>query len=177
MRNANIPWKVNEFIRAETLRVIDGSGKQIGVLKREEALAKAKEEGLDLVEIAPMAKPPVAKIVNLGKFVYSEEKKKRKELRKNKGGELKEIRFSPFIGEADFDTRIKRVKEFLEDKNKVKLVVVFKGRQLGSKKFGYEILAKVVKDLGDSVHMDSEPKFIGRYLGMTVSPTAKRTNK
>ena len=90
---------------------------------------------------------------------------------------MKEIRFSPFIGEADYDTRVRRVREFLTDKDKVKLTVVFKGRQLGSKAFGYGLLDKIVKELGDATHVDSEPKFFGRHLSMVISPTAKKGPK
>lgn len=174
MRNKNIPWKVNEEIRSESLRVIDSEAKQVGVLTRAEALEKAREAGLDLIEIAPLAKPPVAKIVNLGKFLYQEEKRKKKEARKTKGGDVKEVRFSPFIGEGDYQTRLVRVKEFLGEKNKVKAVVVFKGRQLGSKSFGYGMLGRVIKDLGEgTVNVDMEPKFLGRHLVMIISPRSK----
>ena len=135
---------------------------------------KAREAGLDLVEIASNAKPPVAKIVNLGKFIYQEEKKRRISQKKVKGGDVKEVRFSPFIAENDYNTRLERVKEFLEDRNKVKLTVVFKGRQMGSRQFGYNLLAKTIKDLGkETVHIDMEPKFIGRHLIMIISPIAK----
>lgn len=173
MRKGNINLRVNEEIRAPELRVIGEDGKQIGLLERAVALSKAREAGLDLVEIAANAKPPVAKIVNLGKFIYQEEKKKRAGAKKAKGGDVKEIRFSPFIAENDYNTRLERVKEFLAEKNKVKLTVVFKGRQMGSRGFGYELLGKTVKDLGEAVHVDMEPKFIGRHLIMTISPIAK----
>lgn len=174
MRNKYIPWKVNEEIRAEELRVVDSEGKQVGVISRQEALAKAKEAALDLIEIAPLAKPPVAKIVNLGKFLYAEEKRKKAEAKKTKASELKEIRFSPFIAENDYATRLARVKEFLGEKNKVKAVVVFKGRQLGSKPFGYQLLGRVIKDLGEgTVSIDMEPKFLGRHLVMIISPRTK----
>jgi translation initiation factor IF-3 len=83
---------------------------------------------------------------------------------------LKEIRFSPFIGDADYETRLKRVNEFLSDKNKVKLTVVFKGKQLGSKSFGYGLLDKLIKELGDKIHIDSDAKFFGRHLSMIISP-------
>lgn len=168
MRKANLYFKSNNQIHATSLRVIGSDNKQIGVITREEALKKAKEENLDLVLIAENANPPVARITNLGKFIYSEEKKLKKQ--KAKAGDLKEIRFSPFIGEADYETRVKRVKEFLEDKNKVKLTVVFKGRQLGSKSFGFGLLDKIVNELGGKAHVDSQPKFFGKHLSMVISP-------
>ena len=173
MKKTNLFFKSNEQIRATSLRVIDGDNKQIGVISREAALKRAKDEKLDLVLIAENANPPVAKIVNLGKFTYAEEKKLKKQ--KAKSTDLKEIRFSPFIGEADYETRVKRIKEFLDGRDKVKLTVVFKGRQLGSRGFGYGLLDKVVKGFGDTVHVDSEPKFIGRHLSMIISPRSVRS--
>lgn len=166
-------WLINERIKSPELRVIGSDGKQLGILKTEVALRKAKELELTLVEIAPMAKPPVAKIVDFGKFRYQEEKKLRKEALKTKGSELKEIRFSPFIAESDYNTRLKRVKEFLSDKNKVKVTVVFKGQQMGSKQFGYDLLKKVYQSLGNTIAIDMEPKFLGRHLVTIISPVNK----
>ncbi|MEK7497812.1 MAG: translation initiation factor IF-3 [Patescibacteria group bacterium] len=174
MRSKYIPWKVGEEIKAESLRVIDSEAKQIGILTREEALLKAKEAGLDLIEVVPQANPPVAKIINLGKFLYQEEKRKKIEAKKVKGGEVKEVRLSPFIAENDYNTRLKRLREFLEGKNKAKVVVVFKGRQMNSKPFGYSLLNKVLDNLGrEGINVDMEPKFMGRHLIMIISPTNK----
>lgn len=136
-------------------------------------MEKSKKEGLDLIEIAPLATPPVAKIINFGKFRYQEEKKRRQEAKKAKSAELKEIRFTPFIAENDYNVRLERIKEFLGQKNKVKAVVVFKGRQLGSKQFGYSLLKRLVEEFGDMVVVDMEPKFIGRHLIMIISPVNK----
>lgn len=177
MRRKKLYWRVNEQIRVPKLRVIGKDGKQIGVIEREKALSLAKKEGLDLVEIAPYAKPPVVKIVDLGKFRYEEEKKLRKQRKKTKTSGLKEIRFSPFIGEADYNTRLERIKEFLEEKNKVKVVVKFKGRQMGSKQYGYKVLEKLLANLEDTVTIDMEPKFLGRHLIMTISPIGKSNIK
>ena len=166
-------WKINNQIRASEVRVIGSNGKQEGILKIGDALKKAQGEGLDLVEIAPSAKPPVVKIVELGKFRYEQEKKLQKEKKKTKASELKEVRFSPFIAEHDYKTRIEKIKEFLGDSNKVRLVVVFKGRHMGSKDFGYKLFKRVLNDFGDTVAIDMEPKFIGRHLIMTISPLKK----
>lgn len=143
-------------------------------MTRDEALSKAKKEKLDLVEIAPKAKPPVVKIVDLGKFRYKEEKKLRAEKKRGKSGELKEVRFSPFIADNDYRTRMERIKEFLKENHKIRLVVKFKGRQMGSKQFGYKLLEKILDNLGESVAVDMEPKFLGRHLVMVISPTSKR---
>ncbi len=171
MKNSKLYWSVDERISARELRVIAADGKQLGVMTKEKALEAAKKEGLSLVEIAPTANPPVAKIVNFGKFRYQEEKKLRKQLKGAKGGELKEIRLSPFIAENDFKVRFDKISDFLKEKNKVKAVVVFKGRQMGSKRFGYDILNRIVKDLGEEkVAIDMKPKFFGRHLIMIISP-------
>ena len=177
MKTAKLFWRVNENIRVPELRVIGADGKQLGVMKASEALEAAKKQGLTLVEIAPLAKPPVAKIVDFGKFRYAEEKKQRKESKKAKATELKEVRFSPFIAENDFQTRFGRVKEFLAEKNKVRLVVVFRGPQMRSKNFGYKLLERMVKELGETVVTDMQPKFLGKHLMMIISPTTKRPTK
>lgn len=153
--------------------MIAGDGKLIGVLRRDEAITKAKKEGLTLVEIAPNATPPVAKIVDFGKFRYAEEKKAREQDKKVKGGEVKEIRFSPFIAENDFKTRIERIKEFFADKNKVRVVVVFKGPQMRVKNTGYKVIEKILDEFGDTVVTDMPPKFLGKHLITVISQTAK----
>jgi len=170
LKTGSLSWRVNEQIRAEKLRVIGADGKQIGLLTKQEALEKSKKEGLDLIEIAPQAVPPVAKIINFGKFRYQEEKKRRQEAKKAKSAELKEIRFTPFIAENDYNIRLARIRKFLSDKNKVKAVVVFKGRQLGSRQFGYSLLKRLVEEFKESIVVDMEPKFIGRHLIMIISP-------
>lgn len=173
MKTGKLNYKLNQQIRASELRVIDDEGRQVGVMSTSAALAKAAEAGLDLVEIAPTAKPPVAKIVEIGKFIYQEEKKKRKEKKKSKPSELKEIRLSPFIADHDFETRLERIAEFLENKHKVRVVVVFTGRQLNSKNFGYEVLGKVARHFAGSIVIDMDPKFFGRHLAMVISPVNK----
>lgn len=173
----NTRWRVNRRIRAPKLRVIGDNGKQIGILKREEALAKAKKKGLDLVEIAPNAKPPVVKIIEFGKFLYKQEKKKRAQKKASKASEIKEVRFSPFIADNDYETRIERIKEFLAKRHKIRLVVKFKGRQMGAKKFGYELIDRILADLGETAKIDRRPKFIGRHLTAVISPTSKKIKK
>lgn len=177
MAKQNLYWRTDFSIRAPSLRVIDAEGKLIGVLTKDEAVRKAKEAGLTLVEIAPNAAPPVAKIVDFGKFRYSEEKKARAQQKKVKGGEVKEIRFSPFIAENDFNVRIGRIKEFFEDKNKVKVVVVFKGPQMRVKHVGYDVIAKIKAVFGDTIITDMEPKFLGKYLVTVISQTSKAKAK
>jgi translation initiation factor IF-3 len=177
LRRINLFWRINDNIRVPEVRLIGSDGKLVGVVKIGEALQKAKNEGLTLVEIAPMATPPVVKIVEFSKFRYQEEKKAKAIAKKQKGDELKEIRFSPFIAEGDYNTRLKRIKEFLAEKNKVKIVVVFMGRQMGSKPVGYSLIDKIKKELGEIIAVDMPPKFLGRHLVTIISPTVKKVIK
>jgi translation initiation factor IF-3 len=170
---SNLNWNINFAIRSPELRVLGPDGKQIGVLSKQEALNKAQEMGLDLIEIAPTAKPPVAKIVEFGKFRYEQEKKLKKEKKKTKASDVKEIRFSPFIGDHDFNNRIERISEFLEERNKVRLAVVFRMRQLGSKQFGYDLMKRIFLSFQGRIAVDMEPKFLGRNLIAVISPLAK----
>lgn len=163
-------WKINEEIRADTLRVVSSDGKLIGVLSKNEALQKAREAGIDLVEIAPNASPPVAKIIELGKLRYIFEKKERSDKKKSKPAEVKEIRFSPFIAEGDYQTRIRKIDGYLKNKHKVRVVIVFKGRHMSSQGRGYELMREIRQNLGYEVNIDMEPKFLGRHLAMVISP-------
>lgn len=155
------------------MRVLSSQGKQVGVLNIKDAIDIARKEGKDLVEISPFATPPVTKIVDLGKFKYEQEKKSRKK-KKNKSGELKEIRFSPFMGDADYSVRLKRANEFLKNGYKIRAVVKFKGRQMGSKNHGYKILDRLLKEVEQNIVIDMEPKFMGRHLAMVISPSFKK---
>jgi len=173
----NTFWRTDYQIRASKLRVIGEDGKLIGEMSKDEAIKKAKEASLTLIEIAPTANPPVAKIADFGKFRYAEEKKSRASAKKVKGGEVKEIRFSPFIAENDFRVRIERIKEFFEDKNKARVVVVFKGPQMRVKHTGYEVINKIKAEFGDSIVTDMEPKFLGKHLVTVISPVSKKSAK
>lgn len=168
-------YRRNEQINALSLRVLDSEGKQVGVLSRFEALKKARDQGLDLVEIAPMAKPPVAKIIEFNKFVYQQEKKKREEKKKTKISETKEVRLSPFIDDHDLEVMVKRAKEFLLEGNKVRLVVKFIGRQIVHPEFGQETLKKVITALSDRSKVEREAHFEGKQLITLLSPERKKT--
>ena len=152
------------------LRVLDSEGKQIGVLNKFDALRKAKDLNLDLVEIAPMAKPPVAKIIDFKKFLYQQAKKKKEEKKKNKVSETKEIRLGPFMNEHDLQVMIRRGKEFLEDGDKVRLVVKFFGRQIAHPEFGRGVLDKVVRSVSEISKLERDPHFEGKQLIAILSP-------
>ena len=169
-------YRVNERIQALTLRVLDSTGKQIGILSREEAQNNAKELGLDLVEIASNATPPVAKIVDFKKFLYQQQKKKQEEKRKTRVSETKELRLGPFINEHDLAVVVKRAREFLEDGHKLKLVVKFKGRQITHPEFGQRTLDKAINQLSDVSKTEREKHFEGRQLICLLSPERKNKN-
>lgn len=167
-------YRTNERINAFELRVLDQNSKQIGVLKKFEALDRARKEGLDLVEIAPNAKPPVAKIINFKKFLYQEEKKKREEKKKAKVSETKEVRLGPFMDDHDLQVMIRRSREFLTDGNKVRLVVRFAGRQITHPEFGQAIIDKVIADLTDVSKIEKEKRLEGKQLIAIISPEKGR---
>lgn len=147
---------------------MDESGKQIGIVSKIEALQKARELGLDIVEISANAKPVVAKLIDYKKFKYQESKKEQ-EIRKNaKNVGLKEVRIRPFIGQHDFDTRVKQAMDWLADGNQVKVNVVFKGREITRKEFGFEVLNKFIKAAGE-VKVVREAHFEGKVLSATLN--------
>jgi len=169
--------RVNQEIRAPEVRVLSEEGKQVGVMKLGEALSHAKNLGVDLIEIVPNAVPPVVKAIDIGKYRYQEEKKARELAKKNKGSEVKEIRFTPFIGDADFETRIRRIEEFLGESNKIRIVVVFSNKQLGAKEHGYKVLQRILTKFEGRVVLDMDAKFFGRHLAMVISPYKKGSKK
>ena len=170
-------YRINERIFASQLRVLDADGKQVGVLSRFEALKKAKELGVDLVEIAPMANPPVVKIIDFKKFLYKESKKKKEEKKKSKVSETKEIRLGPFMNAHDLGTMIRRGTGFLENNDKVRLIVKFMGRQIAHPEFGQETMQKVIQALAGLSKLEREPHFEGKQLIAILSPEKKQKNE
>lgn len=160
-------YRLNQNIQASKLRVIDSEGKQIGILTKQEAQEKAKEQELDLIEIAPNANPPVARIVDFQKFRYEESKKDRGSKKGGEGG-LKELWLSPRIAEHDLKVRADRTGEFLDQGYKVKLTVKFKGREMAHPELGHKVLQKALNLLGDKVAVERESKFEGRRLSMII---------
>ena len=169
-------YRINERIFATTLRVLDQEGKQIGVLSRFEALKKAKEMQVDLVEIAPMASPPVVKIIDFKKFLYQESKKKNEEKKRSKVSQTKEIRLGPFMNDHDLRTMIRRGTGFLEQNDKVRLIVKFMGRQIAHPEFGKEIMQKVILALSNISKLERDPHFEGKQLIAILSPERKKIN-
>lgn len=170
-------YRTNDRIFATSLRVLDSEGKQIGVLSRFEALDKAREEGLDLVEIAPNAKPVVAKIIDFKKFLYQEAKKKREEKKKAKVSETKEVRLGPFMNDHDLEVMLKRARGFLLDGDKVRLVVRFVGRQIIHPEFGHAVTKKAVIGLDDVSKVEKASRLEGKNLITILSPEKKNKTK
>lgn len=166
-------YRINDRIFASQLRVLDAEGKQVGVLTRFEALQKAKELGVDLVEVAPMASPPVVRLIDFKKFLYQESKKKNEEKKKSKVSETKEIRLGPFMNDHDLNTMIRRGTEFLEDNDKVRLIVKFMGRQIAHPEFGKEIMQKAIDALSGLSKLERDPHFEGKQLIAILSPEKK----
>ncbi len=167
-------FKINQFIQAPSLRVLDEFGKQLGVMTKAEALTKAAELDLDVVEVAPSAVPPVAKIINFAKFKYQLQQKQQDDKKKSKTIELKEIWFTPFIAKGDFDMRVKKAREYLEGGDKVKLVVKYKGREITKKDFGDAIFTKAIDLLDDISKVEMGPRLVGKNAFMQLSPVKKK---
>jgi translation initiation factor IF-3 len=160
-------YRLNYQITAPQLRLLDEEGKQIGVVGKLEALQKAKELMVDIVEIAPNANPPVAKLIDYKKFRYQEAKKDRESRKSQKNVSVKEIRLRPFIGTHDFDTRVAQAKEFLSGGNQVKITLAFKGREITRKEFGFAVIKRFIASL-ESVKVVREPKVIGRFIDAMI---------
>jgi translation initiation factor IF-3 len=167
--NLQHQFRVNGRIRAREVRVILGSnGQQLGVMKLSDALREAQGRGLDLVEIAPTANPPVCKIVSLGKFRYDLSKHDKD--RRPGGARLKEIKFRVNIDEHDYLTKIRHAEEFLDRGNKVRVQLQFRGREMAHQEFGMQLMEKVRDDLSGMSQVEMEPKMAGRNITMTLSP-------
>jgi translation initiation factor IF-3 len=140
----------------------------VGVISKEEALAEARKAGLDLVEISPDANPPVAKIIDWGKFNYQRTKQLQKNKRKTKVSELKQMRFGLKISDHDIEVKLKKVREFLAEGDKVRLTIIYRGRELAHKELGYKLLDKLIIELGDSIVSDQPAQFAGKQLSIVV---------
>lgn len=161
-------YRINQFIKSPEVRVIDQEGKQIGVMETKNALAKAQEAQLDLVEVAASAKPPVVKIIDFTKFKYQETKKEKAGQKSQ--ADTKEVRFSPFMEKNDVTTRTNKVIDFLKTGNRVKLVVKFSGREMSRQEFGQQLMAGVLENLTEYASIVEAPKQVGKLLIAQVKP-------
>jgi translation initiation factor IF-3 len=166
--------RINREIRADRLRVITEDGEQLGILTLRDALAKAEEIGLDLVEIAPNAKPPVAKIIDYGKFRYHQQKKEKDSKKSQVQIKVKEIKVKPNIDTHDFKTKVNHAREFLLKGNKVRITCVFRGREMLHLDLGEKVVNQFCLDLADIAALEATPKLLGRSMSTTLAPTGKR---
>ena len=162
--------RINNQIRAQQVRLVDEDGSQLGVKTIAEALSYAQENGKDLVEIAPTATPPVCKVISFSKLRYEQEKKQREAKKKQKGGQLKEIRIRPHIGDHDLQIKLKHAIEFLQEKDKVRFCIMFKGRENMHKDLGDQIVAKIKIALADVAEMEQRPMMMGSRLFLNYAP-------
>ena len=164
----------NEQIRARDVRVIGAEGEQIGILPRMEAIALAKEAGMDLVEVAATADPPVCRIMDFGKFKYEQQQKK-KEAKKNQSVvQIKEIKVRPKTDDHDYETKLRHIRRFLTDGDRCKVTVFFRGREIVHKDRGQAILERVIEDTKDIGTVEQEPSAEGRTLQMLLMPLPKK---
>ncbi len=152
------------------VRLIDENGEMLGVLNIKEALERAEKASLDLVEISPTAEPPVCKILDFGKYKYESKKRVNDSKKKQKVVVLKEIKFKPNISQGDFDVKLRKIKEFLHDGDKVKISLWFKGREILHNEIGMQLFNRILLELEDSAKVDSPPKMEGKQIIMLVSP-------
>jgi len=162
--------RINENIRATTVRLIDSDGGQLGIKTAKEALSIAKSKSLDLVEIAAQASPPVCKLMLYSKFKYEQEKKKRDSKKHQKSGLLKEVRFSPVIGTHDLEVKIKHAEEFIKANDKVRFTVLFRGRQNQHKDIGLRLLQGVAERLKEIASIEQRPTTDRNRMMMTLAP-------
>ena len=162
--------RVNRQIRISPVRVIGDDGSQLGVLAIDQALAAAQERGLDLVEVAPLARPPVVKIMDYGKFKFEQAKAARAAKKKQHVIHLKEVKFRPGIDDHDFEFKTRHAREFLQDGNKVKVTMMYRGRQMAHIELGREVLDRVAAELKDIGKIEQEPKLEGRNMSMVLGP-------
>jgi translation initiation factor IF-3 len=155
------------------VRVIDAEGEQAGVLTRDEALAMAQEAGMDLVEIQPNADPPVCRIMDFGKFKFEQQKKAHAAKRKTKQVEIKELKFRPSTEDGDYNVKMRNLRRFLEEGDKVKIVVRFKGREMAHTELGEVMVKRIQADVVEDAVIESFPRFEGRQMVMMIAPKKK----
>ncbi len=155
------------------VRVIGSDGEMIGVLSRDEALAMAEEEELDLVEIQPNADPPVCKIMDFGKFKFELQKKANEAKKKTRQVEIKEVKFRPVTDEGDYQIKLRKMREFLADGDKIKVNIRFRGREMSHQELGREMAGRIEADLGEDIVIESRPRLEGRQMVMMIAPKKK----
>ena len=169
-RDARDHTRINSMIRSSTVRLIDADGTQVGVKPIAEALALARMRGLDLVEVAATAQPPVCKVLPYSKYKYEQDKKERESRKKQKTGLLKELRFRPNIGQHDLDVKIRQIEEFIDAHDKVRITVVFPGREMQHRDLGFKLLMSIQQRLVEKAAVEQVPMPDRNRLVMTLVP-------
>ena len=162
--------RINDRIRAREVRLVDPDGLQLGIKPLPEALNIARQFDLDLVEVAPLANPPVCRIMDYGKFKFDEAQKARESRRKTSNTGIKEMKYRPKIGPGDFDTKTRRVQKFLNEGHKVKVTIMFRGRELGHPELGRRILDRLAEELDGTARIETEARLDGRNMVMVLAP-------
>lgn len=165
---------VNEGIRARELRVIDANGDQLGIKSKSEALEIASRRNLDLVLVAPNAKPPVARIMDYGKYRFEQQKREKEQRKNQKTITMKEVRFSPTIDEHDFNTKLKNARKFIQKGDKVKASLRFKGRAITHKEIGQKVLDRFAEECADIATIETKPKMEGRSMFLILAPKTEK---
>lgn len=169
--------RVNEEIRVREARVIDSNGQQLGIIPVREGMRVAAEQGLDLVEVAPQAKPPVCRIMDYGKYKYEQSKKERDARKKQRVINVKEVKIRPRIEEHDFQVKVRNARRFLTDGDKVKVTLMFRGREITHAALGHDLFMKFYKELEEQASMEKEPKVEGRNMIMVLVPRTQEQVK
>ncbi len=162
--------RINEQIRAREVRVVSDANEQLGIMSISEAIGLAETKGLDLVEVAPSGKPPVCRVMNYGKYRYEQQKRDKEAKKKQKVFQVKEVKLRPNIEDHDFYVKLKNAQRFLGDGNKVKVTIMFRGREMAHPELGRNVLERVLRELGDAVVREKPPKLEGRNMTMVISP-------
>ncbi|MEP6907448.1 MAG: translation initiation factor IF-3 [Pseudoxanthomonas sp.] len=185
-RHGSIPWEIatistpdnkqnrkNGEIRVPNVRVIGADGEMVGVLSREAAIALAEESAMDLVEIQPQADPPVCRIMDFVKFKFEAQKKANAAKKKQKQVEIKELKFRPVTDEGDYQIKMRNIRRFLEEGDKVKINIRFRGREMSHQELGREMATRIETELGDEIVIESRPRLEGRQMVMMIAPKKK----
>jgi len=162
--------RYNGFIQSQKVRVIDENGENLGVMYTREAFEQAQSVGLDLVEISPNADPPVAKFLDIGRFKYEAQKKANEQRKRQKTQEIKEIKMRPNIDDHDYQTKMKKVFQFLEEGDKVKMTLRFRGREMAHNQLGMAVLQRVAEDTAEVAKVEQHPRLEGRQMLMVIAP-------
>lgn len=165
---------LNEDITAQSVRLVAANGEQVGVVTRDEALAEARRSQLDLVMIAPDAQPPVVKVMDYGKHLFEEKKVKAAQRKKQKQIQVKEVKFRPGTEEGDYQVKLRNLKRFLEEGDKAKISLRFRGREMVHPEIGMKLMERIEADLAEIAAVEAQPKFEGRQVIMVLAPKKKK---